>query len=248
VCTAVAGDGSWSCTPEAPLSTGGHEVVVRDGPFESGVSSLIVVERSLSGGGIGSSCASTGGAAGWWLLALVALLFWRRRPAHAPVRLRPARLTVSLLVATSALAQTPVPGFELERVRLNGAGAHGLLVESADLLPKYGYRAALTFHDQQDPLVLVENGKRVGSVVSNRIGLHLSGAFTITDWLDGLAAVPHHPLAVGERPLEPRVHAGAVGRRGWHPVDRGSRSALAGTARSRRRRVVRRGARNSHRQ
>ncbi|MDP3236610.1 MAG: Ig-like domain-containing protein [Myxococcales bacterium] len=190
VCTAVAAeDGSWSCTPESPLSTGGHEVVVKDGPFESGVTSLTVVERSLSGGGVGVGCASTGGAPGWWLLALVALGFWRRRAAHAPVRLRRAGLTgaaVVSFVAGSAFAQptAPVPGFELERVRLNGAAAHGLLVESADLLPKYGYRAALTFHYQQDPLVLIEDGKRVGSVVSNRIGLHLSGAFTITDWLD----------------------------------------------------------------
>jgi outer membrane protein OmpA-like peptidoglycan-associated protein len=190
VCSAVAADdGRWSCTPDAPLSIGRHEVVVKDGQLESGISSLIVVERSLSGGGIGTGCSSTGAAQLWWLLGLMAVVWGRRRASRAVVRLRPSVLTVAATVsmfAGSAAAQsvTPVPSFELERVRLNAAAAHGLLVESADLLPKYGYRAAVTFHFQRDPLVLVENGKRVGSVVSSRIGLHLSAAFTITDWLD----------------------------------------------------------------
>jgi hypothetical protein len=97
----------------------------------------------------------------------------------------------SLLVPGFALAQpAPVPGFELERIRLNAGAAQGLLVESGDLLPRFQYRAAVTFHLEHNPLVLYQDGKSAGALVSNRIGLHVSGAFSATDWLEVSLQLP----------------------------------------------------------
>jgi MYXO-CTERM domain-containing protein len=184
VCTTQANaDGTFSCTATTPLPRGDHQVTVQADGHESGVTTITVVIRSLSGGGLGVGCASTGGTPGPWLLALVAvaLLLRRRRTA----------MVATVLVASAAFAQTStVPSFELERVRLTGGAQHGLLVESADLLPKEQFRIAVTFHYEQDPLVVLEDGKRVGSVVRDRIGLHLSGAYSFTDWLDASVQLP----------------------------------------------------------
>jgi outer membrane protein OmpA-like peptidoglycan-associated protein len=182
VCTATADtQGSWACSPTDPLTKGQHSVTVQDGSgIESGVSTITVVSRELAGAG----CASSGSSPLPWLLALaMALLLTRRRGLAA--------LALVAGVSAPALAQTSaVPGFELERVRLNGGAQHGLLVESGDILPKFEYRAALTFHYEKDPLVVIEDGKRVGALVGTRIGVHVSGAFSITDWLDVSLQLP----------------------------------------------------------
>lgn len=104
---------------------------------------------------------------------------------------------LTLCFALTSRAQ-PVPAFELERLRLNPAAAHGLLVDSADLLPQFGYRVALNLHYQRDPLVLVVDEKRAGAVVSDRLGVHLSGAFGITEWLEVNAQLPVVLLQRGE--------------------------------------------------
>jgi OmpA-OmpF porin, OOP family len=114
------------------------------------------------------------------------------------LRTKAALSTALVAHVASAQDATPVPGFELERLRLNGAAAHGLLVESADLLPQFGYRAALTLHYQKDPLVLTENGNRVAAVVSDRLGLHLSGAFSFADWLDVSLQMPVILMQAGQ--------------------------------------------------
>jgi outer membrane protein OmpA-like peptidoglycan-associated protein len=145
------------------------------------------------------------------LLAALGLVLWGRR-GHT------AALALALALIPAARAQTAVPGFELERVRLNGGAQHGLLVESGDLLPRFGYRAAITFDYEQDALVLVQSGKRVGAVVSDRVSLHLSGAFSPTDWLDVSLQLPiilqqagHDVASLGFTP----VYSGAAVGTPW---------------------------------
>ncbi len=101
------------------------------------------------------------------------------------------RLACFLLTAAStALGQ--VPGFELERLRLNPGATSTLPSDTADLLPKNELRVGLTAHYQHDPLVVIDERttKRVGSVVRSRLGFHLSGGFGVTDWLDVGVQVP----------------------------------------------------------
>jgi outer membrane protein OmpA-like peptidoglycan-associated protein len=92
------------------------------------------------------------------------------------------------LLAATAHAQS-VTGFELERLRLQPGAASGLLVDSADFLDAFGYRAALTLHDEEAPLVLRVNGP-AEAVVARRLGLHLSAAFAPTEWLEVGAQLP----------------------------------------------------------
>ena len=98
-------------------------------------------------------------------------------------------LLLSLLAVTAA-AQTPVPGFELERLRLNPGAAHGLLLDTADLLPKFGYRVALSAQYEHAPLIVVLGTQRVTALVAARWTAHVSGAFSPTDWLELGAQLP----------------------------------------------------------
>lgn len=99
-------------------------------------------------------------------------------------------LLLFLLLATAARAQTSVPGFELERIRLNPGASHGLSLETGDLLPRLRSRAALTFHYEHAPLVVVSEGRQVSALVAGRWTAHLSGAFAPTDWLEVGAQLP----------------------------------------------------------
>ncbi len=183
VCTAVAdAQGNFTCTASAPIEPGIHTVVAQTADGNSTGVVFQVAQRSLAGGGIG--CSQSGAASGVELLALALFLLARKRR-------RLAGVTMVALISTTAWAQSGgVPTFELERLHLNAAAQDGLLIDSADLLPEHAFRVALTFHYEQDPLILRQDGVRVGAVVSDRIGLHLSGAFSITDWLDVSAQLP----------------------------------------------------------
>lgn len=101
-------------------------------------------------------------------------------------------LALSLALGSTALAQSTVPGFELERLRLNPGATSTLPIDSADLLPRLQLRVALAAHYQHDPLVLIDErtSSRVGSVVRSRLGFHLSGGFGVTDWLEVGLQVP----------------------------------------------------------
>ncbi|MBL8917552.1 MAG: OmpA family protein [Myxococcaceae bacterium] len=89
------------------------------------------------------------------------------------------------LLTTSVMGQEAVPGFELERLRFNPGARAGLLVDSADLLEPLGLRVGLTGHYQHDPLVVVnQRNERLASAVRSRLGVHLTGAFGITRWLE----------------------------------------------------------------
>ncbi|MBZ4419016.1 OmpA family protein [Myxococcus sp. RHSTA-1-4] len=97
---------------------------------------------------------------------------------------------MAVLWASAAQAQQAIPGFELERLQLNPAARDSLVLSTGDLLQKGEYRLAFTAHYENEPLVLLERDERQGVIVSNRVTVHLSGAYAVTDWLELGAQVP----------------------------------------------------------
>ncbi|WP_246357347.1 OmpA family protein [Pyxidicoccus fallax] len=97
---------------------------------------------------------------------------------------------MAVLWASTAMAQQRIPGFELERLQLNPAARDSLVLSTGDLLLKGEYRLAFTAHYQNEPLVLLRNEERQGVIVSDRVTVHLSGAYAVTDWLELGAQVP----------------------------------------------------------
>jgi OOP family OmpA-OmpF porin len=92
---------------------------------------------------------------------------------------------LGLALSTSALAQTAVPSFELERLRLNPGAVDGLVVGGADVLPRHGYRVSLTGHYEHDPLVFrAPDGTKLATVVGSRFTTHLAGAWAPLEWLE----------------------------------------------------------------
>jgi outer membrane protein OmpA-like peptidoglycan-associated protein len=97
----------------------------------------------------------------------------------------------ALLAGATALAQpVGLPQLELERLMLNPGATGSLLLGTGEMLPGGGYRFSLTGHYENDPLVLFEDGQRVGSVVGHRVTGHLAGAYGITRWLEMSVQVP----------------------------------------------------------
>lgn len=197
VCTTTAAaDGTWSCTPSAPLTTGEHAAVAAaagtDGAaHRSELVSFRVAVMSIVGAGLGCSAAS--GSPTWLALLLgLFLLAARSRAALVPL---------VLLMATTgraqAPAQTPLPSFELERVHLHPAARGGLLVGSADLLEQLEYRVAVTGHYEHAPLVLTQDGTAVSTLVKSRVSAHVSGALGLTRWLEFGLQLPVVVLQTG---------------------------------------------------
>lgn len=101
-----------------------------------------------------------------------------------------AAALAAFLVVTPALAQTALPAFELERLRLHPGAAQGLLVDTGDFLAPWSYRAALTFHYEHAPLVVTSNDAPVSSLVAARWTAHVSAALAPTDFLEVGAQLP----------------------------------------------------------
>jgi outer membrane protein OmpA-like peptidoglycan-associated protein len=97
---------------------------------------------------------------------------------------------LAVLWVSAAQAQQRIPGFELERLQLNPAARDSLVLSTGDLLQKGAYRLGFTAHYQNEPLVLLERDARQGVIVSDRVTVHLSGAYAVTDWLELGAQVP----------------------------------------------------------
>jgi outer membrane protein OmpA-like peptidoglycan-associated protein len=191
------------------LSEGGHGLLVRArdnlgnvDPTPAGARWTVVApatpwDRALLGSGNG--CASAGSAPSslaWLGLALLRALSSRGRratrasPGGYGARVRLLAVAVMLL-ATSASAQPEgIPTFELERLSLNPSGTGSLLLGTGELLPAKDYRLALTSHYENEPLVLVTNGVRLGTVVRHRTTAHLSAAYGLGDRLELGLQVP----------------------------------------------------------
>ncbi len=116
------------------------------------------------------------------------------------------------LAGTTALAQpTGLPEIELERMTLNPSGTGSLLLGTGEVLKSGGYRFSLTGHYENDPLVLFEDGVRLGSVVQHRLTAHLAGAYGVTEWLEVSAQVPLLLMQSGEDLTAQGVGAPAEG-------------------------------------
>ncbi|MFP2930291.1 OmpA family protein [Pyxidicoccus sp. 3LG] len=83
-----------------------------------------------------------------------------------------------------------MPGLELERLQLNPGARDSLVLSTGDLLEKGQYRIGLTAHYENEPLVLLRNDEQQGVIVSDRVTVHLSGAYALTDWLELGAQIP----------------------------------------------------------
>lgn len=113
--------------------------------------------------------------------------------------LRPAVLSLLTLGAVAS-AQTNLPAFELERLRLNASGADTLVVGAGTQLAKGAFRASLTGHYENSPLSVRVNGGYQGALVRHRMNVHLSGAYAFTDWLQVEAQLPFFFAQSGDDP------------------------------------------------
>lgn len=93
---------------------------------------------------------------------------------------------LACVVSLTAFAQsTAVPGFELERLRLNPGAHEGLLVGGGDLLPAKSFRIAFFGHYEHDPLVYrAEDGTKLATIIGSRVTAHLAAAWSPTSWLE----------------------------------------------------------------
>ena len=144
------------------------------------------LDRALIGGGNG--CSSTGGGpsslAMIGLGVLASLLARKRTRAVLPV------LAVLLLGSKAVAQPVGIPSFELERLMLNSSGRGSLLLGTGELLPHGDYRFSLTSHYENDPLLFIQNGTQVGTVVRHRATMHLAAAYGLWGWVELGAQIP----------------------------------------------------------
>ena len=140
-------------------------------------------DLQLQGGGCASTGSGNGTALLGGLLALLGMALKSRKRAVAVRSASRAAVLVAVVVAGGVRAQTAVPSFQLEALRMEAGGRDSLVVGGRPI-EKGAYRAAVTQHFEHDPLVLYMGGARVGSVVSDRLTTLLSGAYAFTDWFE----------------------------------------------------------------
>ncbi|MBX5484806.1 MAG: OmpA family protein [Myxococcaceae bacterium] len=97
---------------------------------------------------------------------------------------------VVCLISGAAVAQTTIPGFELERLELNPGAQSSLVNDGGRILRDGGYRLSLAGHYERDPLLVYRGKVRLGSVVSDRVMAHLLGAYGIGDRFEVGAQIP----------------------------------------------------------
>ncbi|WP_257451606.1 OmpA family protein [Archangium lipolyticum] len=97
---------------------------------------------------------------------------------------------LALWAFTASAQSQRIPGFELERLQLNPGARDSLVLSTGDLLRRGQYRLSLTGHWENKPLVLFERGRESATIISNRVTAHLSGAWSVTDWLELGAQFP----------------------------------------------------------
>ncbi|WNG34330.1 OmpA family protein [Archangium violaceum] len=105
--------------------------------------------------------------------------------------LAPGALALLLLLpAMAAFAQTtPIKSFELERLELNPGAEGSLVVGMGELLQAGQFRISATAHYSHRPLMLFRDGEATG-VVPGRSTMHLSAAYSLTNWLQVEGQLP----------------------------------------------------------
>ncbi|MDY7228840.1 OmpA family protein [Hyalangium rubrum] len=115
----------------------------------------------------------------------------RARLPRSPFALVRLLALGTLLTGSAASAQLEgLPQIELERITLNPAGTGSLLLGTGELLQRRGYRFSFTGHYQSDPLVVHENGERVGALVGSRLTGHLTAAYGLFNRVEVAAQLP----------------------------------------------------------
>lgn len=105
-------------------------------------------------------------------------------------RLTRSGIVITVLLATGAFAQTPIPGFDLERFTLNPGSRETLTLSTADLLDARRLKVTLAGHYAHEPLVFTVDDVRVGALVGARVTAHLAAAYGIFDWLEAGLQLP----------------------------------------------------------
>jgi outer membrane protein OmpA-like peptidoglycan-associated protein len=106
------------------------------------------------------------------------------------VNLRIAFLVGALAASPASAQSSTVKTFDLEQVMLTPGGQHSLLLSTGDTLSQGNLRLFLAAQYQHDPLVLMVEGQRQGSVVGHRIGSYLGVAYGINDSIEVALQVP----------------------------------------------------------
>lgn len=116
----------------------------------------------------------------------------RKTPSSTSSRYGRALATLATLLATAAGAQsrTTLPAFELERLELNANGQGSLVIGTGEMLPEKTFRFTVAGHYQNEPLVIRQDGERLGAVVQDRFMVHVLGVWAPTSWLELHGQVP----------------------------------------------------------
>ncbi|MGC4117633.1 MAG: OmpA family protein [Myxococcales bacterium] len=97
---------------------------------------------------------------------------------------------LSLLIAGTASAQTPLPEFRLERFNFNAGIREGLTTATGDLAEAGQVHALLAFHYESEPLVLWAGTSKQGDVIEHRWTAHALIGYGITSWLQVDGEIP----------------------------------------------------------
>ena len=120
-----------------------------------------------------------------------------------------ARTTASLLTAlllilspTLSNAQT---AFRLQQLR-PGSDPHGILnAMSARTLGQWRYSVGMWLNYAKDPLILRQDGKKVGEIVSSQLGIDLGASLGVLSWLDISLALPLTWIGNASLPVDSRL-------------------------------------------
>ncbi len=100
--------------------------------------------------------------------------------------------------SAAAPPQRPLPSFAIERLELDPAGIGSLALGSGRTLEKHTLRLSGAVHYERNPLVLVQDGVRYGSVIGSRVTVHLGAAWGLTDQVELGFALPLVPRQAGD--------------------------------------------------
>jgi uncharacterized protein (TIGR03382 family) len=142
---------------------------------------------TVSGGGC--STTAPGAPGGAFLVALAVLLYMLRMRRRTSA---PAVVVIAILLAApaSVRAQTST-AFTLERFRLSTDRAGFLDVEWGEVGRARSWELGMALGVSDDVLVVQDlDGNRTGSLVDDRVGGDLVGAYAITGWLQLGADLP----------------------------------------------------------
>lgn len=94
-----------------------------------------------------------------------------------------------LLQGVASFAQSPLPGFDLERLELNPGTEGSLVVGMGELLQARQFRVSAVGHYSHRPLLLRRDNTDY-EIVGGRATMHVASAYALTNWLQFGAQFP----------------------------------------------------------